>query len=237
MTRQHPTVRAATPLRRRNRLVQSSAHLVRPVALHYSRCTGECSDDLLQVGQLGLIRAAELYEGSREIPFEAFARPHIRGAILHHLRDVAPLVRLPRRQAELRDRIGRIQADGSGTAADLQNLGISAETWHLLRRHREMNRPLPLEPELLDTVPEAGGEAIESDATLPHGPEAAAVVDLLERLDPRQQQVVREVVLAGQSFRQVGAQLRISPVTAKKLLQAGLDALRHELASLPAAGG
>jgi RNA polymerase sigma-B factor len=32
---------------------------------------------------MGLLRAAELYKPQTATPFEAFARPHIRGAILH----------------------------------------------------------------------------------------------------------------------------------------------------------
>ena len=72
-----------------------------PIARHYARVTRESADDLTQVGLLGLLRAAELYVPSRGEPFEPFARRHIRGAILHYLRDQAPLVRIPRRRVEL----------------------------------------------------------------------------------------------------------------------------------------
>lgn len=230
MSSLRPAARGTAPLRRRNRLVHSSQHLIRPLALHYSRCTGECSDDLLQVAQLGLIRAAELYEGCRDTPFDAFARPHIRGAILHHLRDVAPLVRLPRRQAELQEKIGRLQSGPEHSRPDLAALGISAETWHLLQRHRCLNRPLPLEPELLDTLPQERLTDLESiDGAVGRSGSLPAVVELLEQLEPRQRQVIQAVVLAGESYRQVGKRLRVSPMTVRRYLQAGLEALRQEL--------
>ena len=68
---------------RRNARVEQHMRLVEPLARHYAAKSGQDSDDLLQVGLMGLLRAAERYEGQREIPFSAFARPHIRGAILH----------------------------------------------------------------------------------------------------------------------------------------------------------
>ena len=85
-----------TCLKRRNRQIQDNLHLVRPIARHYAQQTGLESDDLLQVGCLGLIKAYSRYEAQRGAPFPSFAKPHIRGAILHFLRDRAGLVRLPR---------------------------------------------------------------------------------------------------------------------------------------------
>ena len=139
-------------LRQRNQRVETYRALVRPLAIHYARCSQESSEDLIQVGLLGLIRAAELYSRERKIPFEAFARPHIRGAILHYLRDVAPRVRLPRRQAELQERLNRlfstdgrprdqrirtpsISADHAGAS-----LGVSDEQWSLLARQGRSTR-------------------------------------------------------------------------------------------------
>ena len=81
---------------RRNARVEHHMRLVEPLARRYASKSGQDPDDLLQVGLMGLLRAAERYEGQRDIPFSAFARPHIRGAILHYLRDKAAIIRLPR---------------------------------------------------------------------------------------------------------------------------------------------
>ena len=85
---------------RRNTRVEQHMRLVEPLARRYALSTGQDPDDLRQVGLLGLLRAAERYEGSRDVPFTAFARPHIRGAILHYLRDRAAIIRLPRNVQE-----------------------------------------------------------------------------------------------------------------------------------------
>ncbi len=43
-------------------------------------------DDLIQDGQLGLIRAARLFDAARGVAFRTFAYPYIRGAIIDGLR-------------------------------------------------------------------------------------------------------------------------------------------------------
>ena len=216
----------------RNRRVEQYRAVVRPLAVHYTRCSRESLDDLLQVGLMGLIRAAELYSEDRQTPFEAFARPHIRGAILHYLRDAAPLVRLPRRQAELQERFNRLRhhpalmADGGqGIATLCRSLGITGEEWQRLEVQRLLARPADLEdPALAETVADASvtEPAQEAGGTI-------SVATLLERLEPRQRLVVRQVVLGGWSYRRLGRQMDVSPMTVKRLLHRGLEQLRRHL--------
>ena len=65
-----------TCLKRRNRQIQDNLHLVRPIASHYAQQTGLESDDLLQVGCLGLLKAYNRYDAQRGAPFPSFAKPH-----------------------------------------------------------------------------------------------------------------------------------------------------------------
>lgn len=219
---------ASAALRRRNRRVESHRHLVRPLALHYARRCQESWEDLLQVGLLGLIRAAELYRPEQGTPFHAFARPHIRGAILHYLRDEAPSVRLPRRQAELQERLQRLeqaqewqQSGPDGVTRLRERLGVDEEHWRLLIRHRQLCRPMPLE--------EAHLEELAAPENAPSEERLVALRDLVEQLDPRQRQVVRQVVLGGWSYRRLAAQMQVSPMTVQRLLHRGLTRLREQL--------
>lgn len=68
-------------IRSRNQRVQNHLALVNSVAGHYAARTTELRDDLHQVAVLGLIRAAERYDSHSNVPFPAFARPHIRGGV------------------------------------------------------------------------------------------------------------------------------------------------------------
>ena len=80
----------------RNHRIQKYLSLVQPIARRYSYQSGCDCDDLTQVGCLGLIQASQRYQQKQGNSFPAFAKQHIRGAILHYLRDHASLVRLPR---------------------------------------------------------------------------------------------------------------------------------------------
>lgn len=209
------------------------------MAVHYCRCTPEPLDDLIQVGLLGLIRAAELFKPAQGTPFEAFARPHIRGAILHHLRDSAPAVRLPRRQAELQEKLLRLEREcqaagqAGGLLAKLETLGIDSEQAGLLLRQRRLNRPLALmaEHEELISAPDSTGSVGSGDwpesgpADLPEGGARA----LLAGLGQRERLVVEQVVLAGLSYRELARRLEVSPMTVQRLLHRGLDELREQL--------
>jgi len=230
--RQTPPSSAA----RRNRRVEQYQAVVRPLALHYSRCSPEAFDDLLQVGMLGLIRAAELYSEDRRTPFEAFARPHIRGAILHYLRDAAPVVRLPRRQAELQERFNRLRhhpallTDPGRAVTHLSGtLGITTAEWRRLELQRLLARPANLDDPCLSEAVAAGtadGAADDLCRLEEPGPSAATMLAMLE---PRTRLVVRQVVLAGWSYRRIGRQMEVSPMTVKRLLHKGLEQLRREL--------
>ncbi len=216
--------RIARALRRRNQLVEQHSNLVPPLALHYARRCGEPLEDLRQVGLLGLIRAAERYSPDQGTPFAAFARPHIRGAILHHLRDVAPSVRLPRRQAE---RLQQLRRQEQGLAP-LGGIALAPEEKAVLLRQQALCRALPLEGALLETL-EAAPEP--DPAPEPKRASAGALKALLECLEPRQRRVVSQMVLAGSSYRALAQELGVTPLTVKRLLQQGLESLRHQLES------
>lgn len=218
-------------LERRNALVEAHHHLVPPLADHYRLRCQEPKDDLIQVGRLGLIRAAELYRHSLRIPFSAFARPHIRGAILHYLRDLAASVRLPRRQCELQSRLARLEetltAELAGRPLEegelRDRLGVTAEQWRLLRRHRALCQPAPLDGPLLDQVatPEDDPSDDADDLTRLHG--------LIAGLDARSQQVLRRVVIQGWSYRRTGDALDVSAMTVQRCLHRSLSTLRQQL--------
>lgn len=228
-------------LRQRNQRVMYYRQLVRPLALHYARQCQETCEDLIQVGLLGLIRAAELYDDDRCTPFAAFARPHIRGAILHYLRDAAAPVRLPRRQAELQDRLRRLQGatqqwhDQPRTQQSLcEALGVDRQQLALLEQQKRLRHPCSLSSELAEQIAaEAPSTALGSEAPAeactPLGGPTLPTEAMLALLEPRQRWVVRQVVLAGWSYRRLGQELGVSPMTVQRQLRQGLAHLRRKL--------
>ena len=211
--------------------------MVEPLVQHYGRCTAEERDDLRQVALVGLIRAAELYRHDRQVPFSAFARPHIRGAVLHYLRDLAPMVRTPRRVQEALQRLRlvqqRLHADlgREPSVGELQGaLGLSAQQWIQLQVESEHCRQLRslLSPQTLD---QACGEQEHPDT------DAADVLALLQGLKPGERNLLEQVVLRGNSLRSVARELGISAATVHRQLHRALARLRTQLNPASAAPG
>lgn len=104
----------------RDGLVVAHMPLVRHIAQQFVRVSGS-RDDLEQVGYLGLIKAVERFDPGFGAPFDAYARTVISGEISHYLRDLAPLLRVPRwyrtlnrRMHEAHDRLtARLQREPS----------------------------------------------------------------------------------------------------------------------------
>lgn len=61
----------------------------------------EVHDDVVQVGTIGLINAVDRFDPDRGVGFHAYARPTIRGEILHYFRDRDGAIRLPRRHHDI----------------------------------------------------------------------------------------------------------------------------------------
>ena len=184
---------------RRNARVEHHMRLVEPLARRYAAKSGQDPDDLRQVGLMGLLRAAERYEGPRKIPFSAFARPHIRGAILHYLRDKAAIIRLPR----------ALQSSDRDVGA-----GFNAAT--------QQRRLVSLTDDLISQ---------ETDATveLDRSEQQRQLNQALQRLSRQERIALEEVILKGQSLRDVGNQTGVSAMTIQRRVKRGLAQMRQQL--------
>lgn len=67
--------------------VQKHAGLVRTVAGRLAKSCGEDLDDLMQIGFIGLMKAAQRFEPERGLQFSTYAVPMIAGEIRSQLRD------------------------------------------------------------------------------------------------------------------------------------------------------
>ena len=68
-------------------LAEKHGGLVRSVAIKLSRVYGEDIEDLIQIGYIGLIKAAQRFDESRGLAFSTYAVPMITGEIRSQLRD------------------------------------------------------------------------------------------------------------------------------------------------------
>ncbi|SEC04538.1 RNA polymerase sigma-B factor [Streptomyces sp. 2231.1] len=106
----------------RNTLIEMNMSLVRYAAGRFRSRGAEEMEDIVQVGMVGLIKAIDRFELTREVEFTSFAIPYIVGEIKRFFRDTTWAVHVPRRLQEarvqlarageeLRSRLGRMPTD------------------------------------------------------------------------------------------------------------------------------
>ena len=104
-------------------------------------------DDLVQLGLLGLLQAAQRYNGPRE-RFQYFARPRIRGAMIDGLRETDSAPRRLRRSARhLRQCVCRLEQalakapSGREIAAEMR---LTLAQYHRLVQEQDAHKPVDL---------------------------------------------------------------------------------------------
>jgi RNA polymerase sigma-B factor len=90
--------------RLRNELIEAHQQLVLHLARRFAN-RGEPFDDLVQVAHLGILKAVERFDPSRELEFSTFATATVEGELKRHFRDATWAVRVPRRPQELHLRL------------------------------------------------------------------------------------------------------------------------------------
>jgi RNA polymerase sigma-B factor len=239
----------------RQALVRANLPLVRSIAARYGVNSALAFDDLTQVGSLGLLKAIEAFDPSRAASLSSFAIPYVKGAIQHEIRDREPLVRVPRRLWELRQRAlalqeqRRQQGKTPLLAAKLCQaldcrLDVLDEALALgpLGRARSLDEPIaPQEGSgasgrsLLDALvaaPQAGpeisdsaGDDAEGDDSSP-SPELAWLRSQLAALDPAIRDLLVGRLQLGCTWVELGQQLGWHPRMAQRRFDAALAGLR-----------
>jgi RNA polymerase sigma-B factor len=112
----------------RNTLIEMNLSLVKFAARRFrNRGNGEL-EDIIQVGTIGLIKAIDRFDLTREVEFTSFAIPYITGEIKRFFRDTTWAVHVPRRLQELRTELAKAKEqlatvlDRDPTVAELAEL-------------------------------------------------------------------------------------------------------------------
>lgn len=197
-----------TKIKRRNQRIEEHLHIVHPIAIKYALRTGQDREDLTQVGMLGLIRAAQNFQCNTGVPFTAFARPHIRGAILHYLRDSVGIVKIPRRIDERAQKLLR-NANGYSAVVLDESKDLTAADRLAMEIYKQKVRWHCLDDQL--TAPEMGqwGEIVKKERI-------EILMNALSKLKKKQYVVINHVVIQGESLRTTARILGVSAMTVQR---------------------
>ena len=91
----------------RQLLIERHVGFVRRLAKRYSH-RGEATEDLVQVGCVGLIKAIDRYDGQFQASLATYAAPNVLGEIKRHFRDKGWAIRVPRDVQELNVKLSRV---------------------------------------------------------------------------------------------------------------------------------
>ncbi len=212
----------------RERLINSNLSLARAVARRYAGRGAEL-DDLVQVGALGLIKAADDFDPERGVAFKTFATHRIEGEIRHHLRDKTSSLRIPR---ELQRMGGELRRRGGELTAKLgRSPTVSELAGELGADESDVERALEAE-QAREAVPISEDRASGTDAsseTLDISDDRLLLADSMRTLDERERQIVYLRFHADLTERQIADELGISQAHVSRLLSGALTKLRHEL--------
>ncbi|CAM5672693.1 RNA polymerase sigma factor [Streptomyces avidinii] len=112
----------------RNTLIEMNLSLVKFAARRFRNRGSGDTEDIIQVGTIGLIKAIDRFDLSREVEFTSFAIPYISGEIKRFFRDTTWAVHVPRRLQELRTELAKAKEqlasvlDRDPTVAELAEL-------------------------------------------------------------------------------------------------------------------
>jgi RNA polymerase sigma-B factor len=92
----------------RNRIVERCLPYVRKIAYGLARRSSDPVEDLVQVGNIGLLKAIDKFNPLMGSRFKTYATYFITGEIRHYLRDKTAMIKAPRQMYELYYRINQI---------------------------------------------------------------------------------------------------------------------------------
>ncbi len=186
----------------KKKLIESNLKLVINFAKRYLGKTSMSFSDLIQEGNLGLIRAVERFDYHRGLKFSTYGTWWIRQAISRAIADQARTIRIPVHMVETINKLARVQRQlwqklgREPTEAEVaQVMGMSEEKIGEIKR-------IALEPTSLETPTGEEGDSEFYDFVVDENAKSPAesvvqsmlkeqLLAVIETLTPREQKVIR----------------------------------------------
>lgn len=224
-----------------NKLVTTNLRFVVSVAKQYQN-QGIGLQDLINEGNLGLIKAAQRFDETRGFKFISYAVWWIRQAILQAIADQSRIVRLPLNQVGVINKIKKETARLEQTLNRLPTTEEIAEAidmpvYKVTEIMKMNNHPQSIdspiapneETRFVDVFVHDNDE--KTDTSLMHESLSAEISDILDTLPDKENEVLRLFFGIGESHEytldEIGDKLDLSRERVRQIKERALKRLRH----------
>ncbi len=224
--------------RARDQLVAEMLPLARALAGRYAG-RGEPLDDLVQVACIGIMKAIDGFDLSREVRFSSYATPTVLGEIKRYFRDKTWSVRVPRGLQEMQLRVAKVRdklTNEMGRSPTVHELAkaIDAPFEEVLatiqsasaRRTRSLDEPTGEDVTLGDSL---GGE----DPALARAELRALLDGALDVLSARDREVLRLRFELDLTQSEIAQRMGVSQMQVSRLIRRSLARLRMDIERPP----
>jgi RNA polymerase sigma-B factor len=220
--------------RARDQLAEEMLPLARALAGRYAG-RGEPLDDLVQVACVGIMKAIEGFDLTREVRFSSYATPTVLGEIKRHFRDRTWSIRVPRglqelqlvvakKRDELTSELGRspnvtelaaaVDAPFDEVLATIQSAGA--------RRTRSLDEPTGEDVTLADSI---GGRDIE----LERAEMRVLLDDAMAVLSARDREVLRLRFADDLTQTEISERIGVSQMQISRIIRQSVAKLRLDI--------
>ncbi|MFF4978429.1 RNA polymerase sigma factor SigF [Streptomyces sp. NPDC001083] len=220
----------------RNTLIEMNVSLVRFAAARFRSRNQDEMEDIVQVGTIGLIKAIDRFELTREVEFTSFAVPYIVGEIKRFFRDTSWAVHVPRRLQEARIQLAKATEELSSRLGRTPTVKELAQLMCLSEEEVDEARLASngYASSSLDAAIHSGedGEAAladfigTDDGALELVEDFNALAPLIAELDDRERRIIHMRFVEERTQAQIGEDLGVSQMHVSRLLNRTLGKLR-----------
>ena len=224
--------------RARDQLAEEMLPLARALAGRYAN-RGEPLDDLVQVACIGIMKAIDGFDLTREVRFSSYATPTVLGEIKRHFRDKTWAMRVPRGLQELQLRVAKARdklTHELGRSPTVQEIATAVEAPFeevlatiqsvSARRTRSLDEPTGEDVTLADSLGSVDPEIERA--------EMRALLDgAFDVLSQRDQEVLRLRFEHDLTQTEIAQRIGVSQMQVSRLIRQSLARMRMDIERSP----